>query len=206
MAEENNKQQVSRRHFIKVAGRALCGVALGGIMFRVAGGHLTGSPVGPNSRFVWQIDPQKCSFCGDCETSCVRRPSAVKAVNDQIKCSNCVICYGHIFDKRIDSDKVMSHGRRVCPHDAVTRVPYSGGDEGYFIYDIDHKKCTACAKCAKECNQFGTASMFLLIRPDLCLACNKCSIASRCPEGAIERLHFGSEDNFRGIYELEKPV
>jgi len=45
--------------------------------------------------------------------------------------------------------------------------------------------------------------MFLIIRPDLCLSCNSCDIASACPEGAIDRLYMGPEDDFKGIYELE---
>jgi len=203
MADDKRLGKSNRRNFLMIAGRIVCGFALGGIAYRVIGAHMNEETAGPKSHFVWQIDPQKCTFCNKCETACVRKPSAVKAVNDQLKCSYCVVCYGHISDKNIASEKIMSEGKRVCPYDAVTRKNYSGGTDGYFIYDIDDKKCTGCALCAKGCNEKGTKSMFMIIRPDLCLTCNNCNIADVCPEKAIERLYFGPEDNFRGIYELE---
>ncbi len=197
------KKNWNRRSFLRKAGQATCAAALGGIAYRVLGGHANEETAGPKSRWVWQIDPQKCTNCGECEFLCVRKPSAVKAVNDQKKCSYCVVCYGHISDKSIASDKIMSEGIRICEYDAVTRKNYSGGKDGYFIYDIDHDLCTGCGKCAKACNDKGTQSMFLIIRPDLCLNCNSCNIALKCPDNAIERLYIGPEDNFKGIYELE---
>ncbi|WP_430816892.1 4Fe-4S dicluster domain-containing protein [Carboxylicivirga sp. RSCT41] len=202
MAQNTNKS-INRRSFLLNAGRAAFGLALGGLVYRVISAHMDEETAGPRSRYVWAINPDKCTFCGKCETHCNRTPSAVKAVNDQKKCSCCVVCYGHITNKEIPSEKIMSDGLRICPHDAVTRVNYSGGKDGYFIYDIDDDKCTGCGKCAKGCNDKGTKSMFLIIRPDLCLNCNGCNIASACPDGAIERLYYGPEDNFRGIYELE---
>jgi electron transport complex protein RnfB len=114
-----------------------------------------------------------------------------------------VACYGHIADLNVASELIQSKGLRVCPYDAVKREEYSGGKDGYYIYTIDDAKCTACGKCAKRCNKLGTKSMFLIIRPDLCLGCNRCAIAAVCPEDAIEWAHSYAEDDFRGIYELE---
>ena len=45
--------------------------------------------------------------------------------------------------------------------------------------------------------------MFLIIRPDLCLGCNECSIATKCPAGAIERIPREPADDFRGDFLLE---
>jgi electron transport complex protein RnfB len=205
MGEDDNTVKKGRRNFLVNAGRVACGLVLGGAAYRVLSAYASEETAGPKSHWVWQIDPQKCAFCDKCEKSCVRKPSAVKAVNDQLKCSYCVVCYGHISDRYIASDKIDTEGRRVCPYDAVTRKNYSGGKDGYFIYDIDDKKCTGCGLCAKECNKKGTKSMYMIIRPDLCLLCNNCNIADVCPEGAVEKLWFGPEDNFRGIYELEGP-
>jgi len=195
-----------RRSFLRKAGQATCALALGGIAYRVIGQHMNEDTAGPRSRYVWQIDPAKCTNCGKCETACVRTPSAVKAVNDQKKCSCCVVCHGHISDNKIACNQNVNDGEKICPFDAVSRRNFSGEKDGYFIYDIDHDKCTGCGKCAKACNDKGTKSMFLIIRPDLCLTCNACDIASTCPEGAIDRLYMGPEDDFRGIYELENPA
>ena len=96
----------------------------------------------------------------------MRKPSAVKALNDQKKCSNCVVCYGHITDTHIESDKIDSEGDRVCPVDAVERKNFSGGLDGMFLYSNDPKLCIACSKCVKRCNEHGTKSMFLAIRPE----------------------------------------
>ena len=203
MANEIEERKIDRRSFFRKAGRVACGLALGGIAYRIISKQFNPDEAGPLSRFVWQIDPEKCTFCGKCQTACIRTPSAVKAVNDQKKCSNCVVCHGHISNKNIPSDKIMIEGIRICEQDAVTRENYSGGNDGYFIYDIDDEKCIACGKCAKECNEVGSKSMFLIIRPDLCLTCNSCDIAKICPEDAIDRLYIGEEDDYRGFYELE---
>ena len=97
----------SRRKFIRVAGHLAGGAALAGAGVRVFSPPSDHAEFIPqNRRFVWQIDPEKCRFCGLCETACVRKPSAAKAVNDQKKCSNCVVCYGHISNLHIDSDRI----------------------------------------------------------------------------------------------------
>lgn len=193
-----------RRRFIRFGGQLIGASALGGAAWRIFTGSdpeaVFSQPKGP---YVWRINLDKCTFCGLCETACVRNPSAVKAVNDQKKCSYCVACYGHLADLNVSSGLIQSKGTRVCPHDAVIRQQYSGGADGYHLYTIDDAKCTACGKCTKRCNELGTRSMFLIIRPDLCLGCNRCAIAAVCPEDALEWEHSYPEDDFRGDYELE---
>jgi electron transport complex protein RnfB len=185
------KEKTDRRNFIRIAGRAACGLAMGGMVYRVVGNHLVDEMPGPATRHAWQIDPNKCVGCDKCKTGCVRKPSAAKAVNDQKKCSFCVVCYGHISNKYIDSEKIMSDGKRVCPKDAVSRVDYTGKPDGYFVYDIDDDKCDGCGLCVEACLKKGTKSMFMIIRPDLCLNCNSCKIALQCPEIAIEMVFIG---------------
>jgi electron transport complex protein RnfB len=196
-----------RRKFIQFGGQLIGAAVLGGGAWRV----FTGSdpeaefsqPTGP---YVWRINLDKCTFCGKCETACVRKPSAVKAVNDQTKCSYCVACYGHLAELTVASEWIESKGVRVCPTDAVIRKEFSGGKDGYHLYTIDQEKCIACGKCTKRCNELGTKSMFLLIRPDLCIGCNRCSIMAVCPENAIEWAHSYPEDDFRGDYALEQEL
>ena len=192
---------MNRRKFLHWLGRSLGLMTLGGIVWRVM---TTKRPeaefIQPSHRYGWQIDPEKCRFCSLCETACVRKPSAVKAVNDQKKCSYCVVCYGHISDRQIASNQINSHGQRICPYDAVERKRFSGGIEGYYLYTVDSKRCTGCGRCVSECNRHGSRSMFLIIRPDLCLGCNDCSIAKVCPQQAVERVPMGAVDDFRGYY------
>ena len=195
-----------RRKFLRLGGQFAGASVLGAAAWRVFTGcdpeAVFSQPVGP---YVWRINPDKCTFCGLCESACVRTPSAVKAVNDQKKCSYCVACYGHLADLRVSSERIQDKGERVCPYDAVRREEFSGGKDGYHIYTIDDAKCTACGKCTKRCNQLGTKSMFLIIRPDLCLGCNRCTIAAVCPDDAVEWAHSYPEDDFRGFYELQNP-
>jgi len=196
-----------RRRFVRFGGQLIGVAALGGTAWRIFTGSdpdaVFSQPKGP---YVWRINPDKCTFCALCETACVRKPSAVKAVNDQKKCSYCVACYGHLSDLNVASELIESKGKRVCPYDAVRRREFSGGKDGYHIYTIDDAKCTACGKCAKRCNALGTKSMFLIIRPDLCIGCNRCSIAVACPENAVEWAHSYPEDDFRGDFELQQPA
>lgn len=191
----------SRRNYLRIGGQLLGAVALGGATARLFSPPSEEADfVAQARRFAWQIDPEKCASCGLCETTCVRKPSAVKALNDPKKCSNCVVCYGHITDKHIDSDKIDSGGKRVCPVNAVTRINFSGGADGLFLYAQDPKLCIACGQCTKRCNSHGTKSMFLAIRPDLCLGCNECAIAVACPHDAIERIPRETVDDYRGDY------
>lgn len=194
----------TRRNFLRIAGHVAGGAALAGAGVRIFSPPADDAEFVPQARrFAWQIDPDKCRYCGTCETACVRKPSAAKAVNDQKKCSNCVVCYGHITNKNIESEKIDSHGKRVCPHDAVRRKNFCGGLDGMYLYSHDHGRCTGCAQCVKKCNEEGTASMFMVIRPDLCLGCNECAIAVACPHNAIERIPREPADDFKGIYGLE---
>jgi electron transport complex protein RnfB len=191
----------SRRNYLRLSGQALGAAVLGSATWRIVSPPDEDADfIAQGRRFAWQVDPEKCTYCGLCETACVRKPSAVKAVNDVKKCSNCVVCYGHITDTHIDSDKIDSHGERVCPVDAVVREKFSGGVDGMFLYRNDPKRCIGCAKCVKRCNEHGTKSMFLVVRPDLCLGCNECTIALACPENALERIPREAVDNYRGDY------
>lgn len=191
----------SRRNYLRRGGQLLGAALLGGVGWRAFSPPSEEAAfIAQGRRFVWQIDPEKCRYCGLCETACVRKPSAVKALNDTKKCSNCVVCYGHITDTHIDSDKIDSDGERVCPVNAVTRINFSGGADGMFLYVQDPDLCIGCSQCVKRCNEHGTKSMFLVIRPDLCLSCNECAISVACPEKAIERIPREPVDNYRGDY------
>lgn len=192
---------MKRRNFMRFGGQALGAAVLGGTTWRIFSPPSEEAEfVSQGRRFAWQIDPYKCQFCGICETACVRKPSAVKALNDPKKCSNCVVCYGHITDTHIESEKIDTDGTRVCPYNAVRRKNFSGGLDGMFLYSHDHKNCVGCAKCVKRCNLKGTQSMFLAIRPDLCLGCNECKIAIACPHQAIERIPREPVDDYLGDY------
>jgi electron transport complex protein RnfB len=192
---------MNRRKALRTSGQILGAASLCTLGWRIFSPPAEDADfIAQGRRFAWQVDPEKCTYCGLCETACVPKPSAAKALNDQKKCSNCVVCYGHITDTHIDSDKIDSEGDRVCPVDAVVRNNFSGGVDGMFLYSNDPKKCVGCAKCVKRCNEHGTKSMFLVIRPDLCLDCNECSIAIACPEKAIERIPREAVDDYRGDY------
>ena len=196
-----------RRKFIQFGGQLVGATALGGGAWRLfTGADPQAEFSQPTRPYTWRINPEKCTFCGKCETACVRKPSAVKAVNDQLKCSYCVACYGHLLDLRIASDKIDREGKRVCPYDAVVRTEFSGGKDGYHLYTIDADRCTGCGKCAKLCNELGTKSMFMVIRPDLCIGCNRCSIAAVCPDHAVEQVHCYPEDDYRGEFELDRQL
>lgn len=191
----------TRRQFLQWTGRCAAGCALGGIGLRVlAGKGKDAEFVQPPHRYGWQIKPEACKFCGLCETACVRKPSAVKAVNDQTKCSNCVACYGHLLDKNTPDEKIAIADQVVCPRRAVSRKPFSDDPTGAYIYTIDPALCTGCARCALACNEHGNKSLFVLIRPDLCLGCNECAIARVCPHNAVERVPIYPVNDFRGLY------
>ena len=199
----DKKAKLHRREFLVASGRVAAACALGGIAARVLmkGGDDADFDK-PGTRYAWRINPDNCVLCGQCATACVRRPSAVKCVNDQKKCSLCVVCYGHVKDQHVDSKKINT-APKVCPNNAVIRKDLTGGIDGPHTYTIDQSRCVGCAECASRCSEHGTQSMFLIIRPDLCLNCNECEIAKTCPAEAVERVPIAPEDDFRGEYGVD---
>ncbi|MCX7935061.1 MAG: hypothetical protein N3A66_07355 [Planctomycetota bacterium] len=176
---------LTRRQLLIRAGRAIAAAALAVVTGHVLRRALFSSQDGSLAlRKIWQIDPDRCAFCELCARACVQKPSAVKAYNDQTLCSNCVVCYGHIANWNAASDQIDIQPT-ICPQQALRRRPLAGGAEGYFLYEVIPERCNGCGRCAKECNRYGSRSLFLFIRPDLCLGCNECAIARVCPTKAI---------------------
>jgi electron transport complex protein RnfB len=134
-------------------------------------------------RYVWQIDPHKCSQCGRCATECVLTPSAVKCVHAYSVCGYCDLCSGYHLPNVRRTDTAAEH--RLCPVDAIRR---SFVEEPFFEYSIDEALCIGCAKCVKGCGAFGNGSLHLQVRHDRCVGCNECAIAKACPADAFVRV------------------
>ena len=132
---------------------------------------------------MWQIDPDVCVQCGNCETECVLAPSAVKCVHAFDVCGYCDLCSGYLQQGATALN--TSAESRLCPTDAIIRTYI---EDPYYEYVIDEALCIACGRCVKGCSAFGNGSLFLQIRHDRCVNCNACSIARRCPSGAIRRV------------------
>lgn len=164
--------------------RAFLGGGIRG-MFLFLLGAVT-SLVARNSRSekqVWQIDPEKCVYCGLCATECVLMPSAVKCVQAYEMCGYCKLCTGYFEPDPNDLNTGAEN--QVCPTAAIQRVAL---EDPYYEYSIDEDLCIGCAKCVKGCVLFGNGSFFLQVRHNLCVDCNECSIAAVCPSEAIRRV------------------
>jgi electron transport complex protein RnfB len=74
---------------------------------------------------------------------------------------------------------------QLCPSGALVR---SFVEDPYYEYVINEKLCVACGKCVKGCGSFGNGSLYLQIKQNICLHCNKCKIAQNCPAQAISRV------------------
>jgi len=75
---DKNKYQ-SRRAFITKAGKFAVALPLAYLGINM----LTKSEA---RAMVWQIDPHKCTQCGQCETHCVLKPSAAKCMHSYEMC------------------------------------------------------------------------------------------------------------------------
>lgn len=175
MTNDKNLYQ-SRREFVRITGKLI--VALPLILIPVALVKKSSA-----KGFVWQIDPFKCTQCGQCKTNCVQTPSASKCVHAYQMCGYCDLCGGYLRQ----GVKTISTGaeNQLCPTGAITRKFV---EEPYFQYSITEDLCDGCAKCVKGCADFGNGSLYMQIRHDLCVNCNECSIARTCPSQAISRV------------------
>jgi len=175
MDQKKNKYQ-SRRDFVRVAGKIIVAAPL--LIIPAALVRKTNV-----SEYVWQIDPLKCTQCGQCKTNCVMTPSAVKCVHAYKMCGYCDLCGGYLRQ----GVKTISTAaeNQICPTSAITRTFI---EEPYFQYIIDQNLCDGCAKCVKGCGDFGNGSLSLQIIQDRCLNCNECSIARTCAAYAISRI------------------
>jgi len=175
MSEGKNKYE-SRRDFVRKAGTFAVVLPLVGISAVLARKTTL-------SGYVWQIDPFKCTQCGQCKTNCVLTPSASKCVHAFKMCGYCDLCGGFLRQ----GAKTISTGaeNQLCPTGAITRKFV---EEPYFEYTINETLCDGCAKCVKGCGDFGNGSLYMQIKHDLCVNCNDCSIARTCPSNAIVRV------------------
>lgn len=175
MKKEKNKYQ-SRRDFVKNAGKIAIIAPL--VVIPV----ILSKKISV-SGYVWQIDPYKCTQCGQCQTNCVLTPSASKCVHAFRMCGYCDLCGGYLRQ----GVKTIGTGaeNQLCPTGAITRKFV---EEPYFEYTINEELCNGCAKCVKGCGDFGNGSLYMQIRHNLCLNCNDCSIARTCPSEAVIRV------------------
>lgn len=180
MDDRSTRRQFFDRTF-RVAGLAGIGAAAGLLAKRAAADN------------VFQIDPNRCTSCDLCRTSCVLSHSAVKAVNDFELCGYCMLCPAYYDVTSYPDDKGIPSGR-VCPQDALKRRVVGHFDaedpnNNYYEYTIDEPLCDGCGKCVKAClPPAGNGSLRLEIRYDRCDECNECAIRIVCPDSAIIRV------------------
>ena len=176
MENKNNEKKKTRREFLRDALRDASLVAIGGVIG-------LGWYRGRGDTYAWQIDPYKCSTCGNCETACVLEESAVKCVHSYDICGYCKICFG-FFEPQPNAINEGAENQ-MCPMGAIKRKFV---EDPYYEYTIDEALCTGCAKCVKTCNTFGNGSLHMQVRHDRCVNCNQCAIALVCPSDAFKRV------------------
>jgi electron transport complex protein RnfB len=176
MAHYQEQEKIPRRELFRRGFRIATIIALGGGTALAVSRSLRGDT-------VWQIDPDVCMQCGNCETQCVLAPSSVKCVHAYDVCGYCDLCSGYLRAGAGSRDTAAEN--RMCPTGAIKRTFI---EDPYYEYTIDETLCIACGKCVKRCFSFGNGSLFLQVRHDRCLNCNQCSIARSCPSGAFRRV------------------
>jgi len=198
MADE--KIHIVRRDFLRTGLR-------GAALFGLAGGV---GALGIRSRrqgtawrrgTVWQIDPEVCIQCGNCQTNCVLRPSAVKCVHAFALCGYCKLCMAYFDPQAQEHDTAAEN--QLCPVGAIVRTYV---DDPYYEYWIDETLCVGCGKCMKGCRTFGNGSLFIQVRHDRCLNCNQCSIAAACPSRAYRRVPADQPYLYPARYPGEPPA
>jgi electron transport complex protein RnfB len=173
--ETKDTADTDRRDFLKKTMRGVALLGLGTIA-----GLVTGRTV-PDDK-VWQIDPEKCTQCGQCATHCVLNLSAVKCVHSYAVCGYCNLCGGYLQPHAVSLDTAAEN--QLCPTGAIKRRYV---EDVFYEYTIEEKLCIGCSKCVKGCSAFGNGSLYLQVRHDVCANCNECAIARACPSDAFYR-------------------
>ncbi len=167
---------INRRDFLRDGLWGACFAGLAGT------GAVLASKSG-RQHYVWQIDPAKCTACGNCATFCVLQESAVKCVHAYQMCGYCDLCTGYYRPEPSALDTAAEN--QLCPRGAIIRTYV---EDPYFQYTIDEPLCNGCGKCVEGCGAFGNGSLFLQVRHDRCVNCNECAIEAACPPGAFKRV------------------
>jgi electron transport complex protein RnfB len=107
---------------------------------------------------LWQLDPDKCTQCGNCATHCVLKSSAVKCIHAFAICGYCDLCFAY-FQPQLNQRNTGAENQ-LCPVGAIQRTFV---EDPYYQYTIDQSLCVGCGKCVKGCNAFGNGSLFLQI-------------------------------------------
>ena len=177
--KENKNSPIARRKFLRVLGTAVAG----GSILAVSGVLASRLKNEKEASYYWQIDPQKCTHGGRCETDCVLQVSAVKCFHANKVCGYCDLCGGYFRSNAKELNTAAEN--LMCPTGAIQRKFV---EDPYFEYTIDESLCNGCGKCVKGCSSFGNGSLYLQIKRDLCTDCNECKIARVCPSDAITRV------------------
>ncbi len=192
---DDTNDKLSRRDVLKAGARGVGFLAVGGMLGYVA-------KASAEENLVWQIDPLKCTACGNCATHCVLEPSASKCVHAFSICGYCELCFGY-FDPEANTENPAAENQ-LCPVNAISRKRVTP-ERPYYEYLIDEELCVACGKCIQGCAEFGNGSLHLQLRHDRCLNCNECAIAEACPADAFVRVP-ASEPYLMKDELLNKPV
>ena len=167
---------MTRQDFLAHCGRGIGLLLLGGATGGLAARNL-------RTGVVWQLDPDKCTQCGQCATHCVLDQSAVRCFHEFRMCGYCNLCTGFFVAQPNELNEAAEN--QICPVGAIQR---SFVTDPYFQYEIEEARCIGCARCVKGCTQFGNGSLYLQVRHDICVNCNKCNIAANCPAQAFRRV------------------
>ena len=174
MADDETKQ-VNRRGLLRLGAQGAVAIGLAG-SFR----HLVDR--GEVDETVWQIDPDKCIWCGKCATECVLTFSAAKCMRDQPYCGYCETCTGYQAPDAWQNREEAEN--QICPTHAIERRAIEG-NYPYFEYLVDTDKCIGCAKCCEGCTRYGNGSMYMQVDHEYCVNCSECAIALACPAEAF---------------------
>jgi len=186
-------ENMTRRQFMKISGKALAGVTLSASMLKLFGcttaqvdrGHVSVTALREGLLIV---NAGLCVGCVRCEANCTLvNDGAVSSHNSRIKVTRNLMVnrngFGMYSDLKYGWNYFPDTCRQCSPAPCEQRCPFDAIFSDRGVKKIDPAKCISCRLCIPACPWDMIDINTFTGKATKCINCGVC--VDRCPTGAL---------------------